>query len=87
MDIISTKKAQVVLTTEQYDRLAAYAEEQGRPLSALLREHLENTLLAHLEQREREAAVRWFAVQQLPTDDWENIEPQLEKRWTACESG
>jgi hypothetical protein len=85
--IESPKKAQILLSAEQYELLVAYAEQEGKPLSALLREHLEQTLLAELKRRDREAALRWFAVQDLPTDDWENIEPQLEKRWAESEPG
>ena len=44
--ISSPRKAQILLSSEQYDLLLGYAIEQRKPLSALLREHLEHTLLA-----------------------------------------
>ena len=82
-----TKKAQVVLSFEQYDLLEGYAQEQARSVSSILREHLEQTLLPTLERRRREAAFHWLISQELPTGDWETIERELEGRWTECEPG
>lgn len=77
----ATKKAQVLLSAEHYELLQAYAREQGKTVSALLRESLEHTLLATLERRRRETALRRLCGQELPTDDWETIERELEERW------
>jgi hypothetical protein len=81
-----TRKAQVVLSSEQYRLLDDYAREQGKTVSALLRESLERTLLASLEQRRRQAALRRLTGQQLPVADWEEMERELEKRWAEHES-
>lgn len=81
----ATKKAQVVLPAEKYELLAAYAWEQGRGVSSVVREHLENTLIPELERRRRRAALEWLCSQELPTGDWDEIERQLERRWEECE--
>ncbi len=78
---MATKKAQVVLSSEQYDLLEGYAREQGKTVSSLLREILEQTLLAELAKRRRQAALDWLFSQELPTGDWEDIERELESRW------
>jgi hypothetical protein len=77
----ATRKVQVELSAEQYDLIEAYAREQGRPVSSILRESLERTLLAALNKRRREAALQHLASQELPVADWESIECELEKRW------
>ncbi len=78
---VATKKAQVVLTDDQYELLDAYARERGKSVSSLLRESLEITLIAALQQRRREAALRRLKGQQLPTADWDAIERELQERW------
>ncbi len=79
----ATKKAQVVLSDEQYELLDSYAREQGKTVSSLLRESLERTLIAALQRRRREAALRRFTGQQLPTADWDVIERELQERWAG----
>ena len=81
----STRKAQVVLSAEQYGLIEDYAREQGKPVSSILRESLELTLLASLDRRRREAAYQRLVNQQLPVEDWETMERELEKRWTGHE--
>jgi hypothetical protein len=49
-------------------------------VSSILRESLERTLLAALDKRRREAALRHLTSQELPVADWEKIERELEKR-------
>ena len=82
----AAKKAQVVLTDEQYQLLDSYAREQGKTVSSLLRESLELTLIAALERRRREAALRRLTGQQLPTADWDVIEHELQERWVGHDS-
>jgi hypothetical protein len=81
----ATRKAQVVLSAEQYDLIEGYAREQGKPVSSILRESLERTLLAALDKRRREAALRRLTNQDLPIADWETIERELEERWFGHE--
>jgi hypothetical protein len=76
-----SRKAQVLLSTEQYELIEQYAREQGKAVSSVLRESLERTLLAALDRRRREAAFRRLSNQELPITDWETIERELETRW------
>ena len=80
-----TKKAQVVLSAAQYNLLEAHAREQGKAVSSVVREHLEQTLLPSLERRQREAALQHLFSLEAPTADWEEIERELERRWEECE--
>ena len=79
----TAKKAQVVLSEDQYQLLDEYARAQGMTVSSLLRESLERTLIASLQRRRREAALSRLTGQQLPTADWDVIERELEERWTG----
>jgi hypothetical protein len=82
----ASRKAQVLLSAEQYELLEAYAREQGKALSSLLRESLERTLLPMLERRRRQAALLRLTGQRLPVADWESIERELEERWERNEA-
>ncbi len=79
----AAKKAQVVLSEDQYQLLDEYARAQGMTVSSLLRESLERTLIASLQRRRREAALSRLTGQQLPTADWDVIERELEERWAG----
>jgi hypothetical protein len=81
----ATKKAQVILSVEQYELVRAYAEGQGKPVSLVLREFLERTILADLKQQRAEAAYQRLIHQELPVADWEEIERDLEGRWVGHE--
>jgi hypothetical protein len=79
-----SRKAHVVLSAEQYELIKGYAREQGKAVSSILRESLERTLLAALEKRRREAALRRLTNQDLPITDWESIERELEGCWVSA---
>lgn len=76
-----SRRAQVVLPTEEYSLVEDYARERGLSMSALLRDVVGRTLVARLRQRRREAALRRLTQQGLPTADWETIERDLETMW------
>lgn len=78
---MARRKAQVVLSTEQYELLEAYARERGESVSSLLRGSLERTLLPMLARRRRQAALERLFGQELPVDDWEAMEHELDNRW------
>jgi len=80
----SVKRVQAMFTERQYELLTEYARETGTPVSALVRKTVEESLLADLERRRRQQAVEWMAAQNLPVDDWEVVERQIESRWEAC---
>lgn len=76
-----TKKAQVVLSADQYELLEAYARERGKSVSRVVRETLQQALLPTLLERRRQEAFRWLSSQELPVADWETMERELEGRW------
>ena len=75
------RKAQVVLSAEQYELLDTYAREQGKPLSTVLREHLEQDLLLRLQRERRQAAFNRLTNQQLPVSDWQTMKREIEGLW------
>jgi hypothetical protein len=79
-----TKRVQTMLTEQQYELLQAHAEETGKPLSALIRQAVEEALIIDLEQRRKKKALEWMFSQELPVDDWEVMERQIESRWEEC---
>ena len=82
-----TKRVQTMLTERQYVLLQEYAQEINKPLSVLIREAVEQSLIIDLEQRRKQKALEWMAAQELPVDDWEVMERQIESRWEECWRG
>ena len=70
-----------MFTERQYELLQEYAQETDTPISTLVRETVEESLIIDLEQRRKQKALEWMASQHLPVDDWEVIERQIESRW------
>jgi predicted transcriptional regulator len=70
-----------MLTEQQYEILREFAEEIDKPLSVLIREALQQSLLVDLERRRKHKALAWMTAQGLPVDDWEVMEHQIESRW------
>jgi len=75
------KRVQTMFTEDQYELLQEYAQESKKPLSVLIRETVEQWLLHELEQRRKHKALEWMFSQELPVDDWEVMERQIESRW------
>jgi hypothetical protein len=73
-----------MFTEQQHALLSAYAQDINKPLSTLIREMVERTLLKELEQRRKREALEWMASQRLPVDDWDEMERQIESRWEEC---
>jgi hypothetical protein len=78
------KRVQTMFTEQQHALLSAYAQDINKPLSTLIREMVERTLLKELEQRRKREALEWMASQRLPVDDWDEMERQIESRWEEC---
>ena len=76
-----TKRVQALFTEQQYEMLREYAEETDTPVGTLVRETVEESLITSLEQRRKQKALAWMASQNLPVDDWESMERQIETRW------
>jgi len=73
-----------LFTPRQYELLSEYAQEVQKPLSVVVREAVERVLLAELEQRRKQEALEWLCSQELPVDDWEVMERQIETMWETC---
>ena len=78
------KRVQTMLTEQQYELLQEYAQETNKPLGALVREAVEQSLIIDLEKRRKQKALEWMSAQELPVDDWEVMERQIESRWEEC---
>ena len=81
MAALTARKAQVVLSQHQYGLLEAYARQEGKAVSSVVREVLERTLLATLERQRREAALLRLRNQKLPVTDWPTMEREIESMW------
>jgi len=75
------KRVQAMLTEQQFKLLQEYAQEVGKPLGVLIREAVEQSLIIDLERRRKQKALEWIFSQELPVDDWEAMERQIESRW------
>ncbi|MBM2826164.1 MAG: hypothetical protein HW403_228 [Dehalococcoidia bacterium] len=75
------KRAQVLLTEEQYSLLEECAQAKRLPLGAYIREVLEDTVIKEEIERKKEAALRWLSEQRLPVADWPEMEREIEKMW------
>lgn len=80
-----TRRVQTLFTPQQYELLCDYAKESKKPLSVILRETVAQYLLDKLEQQRKQKALEWLCSQELPVDDWEVMERQVETMWEACE--
>jgi hypothetical protein len=73
-----------MFTPQQYELLREYAEECQKPLSVIVRETVVQYLLEKIEQRRKQKALEWLCSQELPVDDWEVMERQIETMWEPC---
>lgn len=72
-----TRRAQTVLTEGQYSLLRSLSEEQGKPVSALIREAIEQVYLQEAIRQRREAAVERLLSLNAPVADWQHIEQEI----------
>nr|HID13923.1 hypothetical protein [Anaerolineae bacterium] len=79
-----TRRVQTLFTPQQYELLREHAREVKKPLSVVVREAVERSLLTKLEQRRKREALKWLCSQELPVDDWEVMERQIETMWEMC---
>ena len=74
---IYTKRIQTMLTEEQNEKLSRLAEEQGKPVSVLVREAIENTYFVQAEREARRAALNNLISLEAPVADWEQMEDEI----------
>lgn len=74
-----TQKVQVLLTGEQHRALLKLAKEQGKPLSALLREAVVEQLLRDARRAAKRKAFEEIAAMTLPVAEWSEMEEEIER--------
>lgn len=78
------KRVQMMLTEQQYELLHEYAQEIDKPLSVVIRETVEQSLIIDLEQRRKQKALERLCSGDTPVSDWPEMERQIEQRWEEC---
>jgi predicted DNA-binding protein len=74
---IYTQRVQAVLSEEQYEALSRLSEEQGKPLSVLIREAVEKVYLEEMDRARRRAALERLLSLEAPIADWEQMEEEI----------
>lgn len=70
-----TRRVQVLLSAQQYERLEALAQARGTSIGALIRQAVEALYLrSQPDETERLHAARRLAALQLPVAGWEQME-------------
>ncbi len=72
-----TCRVQTVLTEEQYSLLQSLSEEQGKSVSELIREAIEQVYLEEAVRQRRQAAVERLLALNAPVADWEQMEEEI----------
>jgi predicted DNA-binding protein len=72
-----TRRVQAVLSEEQYETLSRLAKEQGKPVSTLIREAVEQVYLEQADRERRRAALQRLLALEAPVDDWEKMEEEI----------
>ncbi len=68
-----TRRVQVLLPPEQYDRLEALAQARGTSVGALIRQAIQDCY-DEADPSDRRHAVRQLSALRLPVADWEEME-------------
>lgn len=74
---VYTKRIQTMLTEEQNEKLSRLAEAQGKPVSVLVREAIENTYFVQAEREARQVALDNLISLDAPVADWEQMEEEI----------
>lgn len=75
-----SRKAQVVLTDQQYELVERFSREEQKPISSVLREVIERGLLSELSERRKDQVIKRLFGQGLSVGDWEDMEQQVSNR-------
>ena len=74
---VHTRRVQAVLTEDQYRTLSELSEQQSKPVSALIREAVEQVYFAHAQLERRRAALAKLLSLNAPVADWERMEEEI----------
>lgn len=71
------QRVQTVLSRETYALLQRLSAEQGKPLSALVREAVEQVYVREAARARREAALHDILELNLPVAGWDEMEEEI----------
>lgn len=74
---VYTKRAQTVLTDEQYEALLELSERLDKPVSVLIREAVTKTYFVEAERQQRREALATLLALDAPVADWEQMEEEI----------
>ncbi len=76
-----TRRTQLLLDDERYDRLQRRAEETGRSVASIIREAIDEKLADDEFAARRQAAVRRLLAEPTPQEgrepDWEDVKREM----------
>lgn len=76
-----TRRAQVVLTEDEYALIERYATERKQSVSGVIRETMRKYVVNDLERQRKLEAVAWLAAGDAPVSDWPEMEREIMRRW------
>lgn len=71
------KRVQTVLTEAEFQELLNLSEEQGKPISQLIREAVEDSYFKKIVTRKRQAALEDLLALEAPVSDWPQMEQEI----------
>ncbi len=72
-----TRRIQTVLTEQQHELLLKMAEEEGKPVSAMVREAIEAQYLQDELRKQRRQALQDLFSLEAPMGAWEEMEEEI----------
>jgi len=82
-----TRRVQTLLTEEQYEQLVQLAQEQGKPVSRLVREAIEAECLEKAALKRRRAALKSLLSLESPVADWAEMEAEIVRGASEADGG
>jgi hypothetical protein len=74
---VYTKRVQTVLSDDQFEMLTQLALEQGKPVSLLIREAVEEVYFKQASLQRRQEAFQDLLKLDAPVADWEQMEEEI----------
>ncbi len=73
------KRVQALFSAEEFDLLAKHAEREGKSISAVVRDAVEEHLLRQLRRQQKMEAAKWLCSggDEFPMKDWDQMEAEL----------
>lgn len=75
--VVRSRRAQALLTPDEYELLEEHAAATGKSVSQLIRETVERHLIAELQKERRLRALERLFSQNLPVEDWPEMKRQI----------